>query len=244
VPHFASLLEPSGPRPTVLTYEDWSSLAWYETGVGVVAVVPPGYAKLAFDPEVFTGHGQAERRVDLAAALRGDPRLLTATADRYGADRVVLARRGATIGLIGQPAALLAAAGGATGTATTIEGNGWDAVTLDPGATLTLPVTATGPVDLEIRFLTPATDPATRPSRFKLIVGETAMDLTTTPTSDADFTTVKASVDVPAGATVRLEAVDPITVQAVAGFVADAGPPAGWSVATTTEDAIVWQRDR
>jgi hypothetical protein len=29
----------------------------------------------------------------------------------------------------------------------------------------------------------------------------------------------------------------------VTGFVADPGPPAGWSVATTTDDAVVWQRD-
>ena len=103
---------PTPPRPTVLTYEDWSSLAWYETGVGTVAVVPPGYAKLAFDPAVFTGHSQAERRSDLAAAFRGDPAVLVATADRYGADRIVLARRGPTIGLVSQPAAVAAAAGG------------------------------------------------------------------------------------------------------------------------------------
>ena len=47
-----------GPRPTILTYEDWSSLVWYDTGASVVAVLPPGYAKLAFDPAVFTGVGQ------------------------------------------------------------------------------------------------------------------------------------------------------------------------------------------
>ena len=104
VPDFDALLDAAAPRPTVLTYEDWSSLAWYETGVGTVAVVPPGYAKLAFDPAAFTGHGQTERRTDLAAALRGDPAVLTATADRYGADRIVLARRGATVGLVAQPA--------------------------------------------------------------------------------------------------------------------------------------------
>ena len=242
VPDFAALLETQPPRPTVLTYEDWSSLAWYETGVGVVAVVPPGYAKLAFDPAAFTGHGQAERRSDLAAAFRGDPAALVATSDHYGADRIVLARRGATTRLLSQPAALAAAAGGVTGTSRVVEGNGWDAVALDPGATLTIPTAASGPIDLEIRLLTPATDPATSTSRFRLHAGDATTDLTATRSDDADFTVITASVDLPAGASLRLEAVDPIAVQSVTGFVPDPGPPVGWSVATTTDDAIVWQR--
>src|SRR4029078_8379714 len=114
-PDFHPLLPPPSPPPTVLTYEDWSSLAWYETGVGVVAVVPPGYAKLAFDPAAFTGHGQAARRSDLATAFRGAPAVLVATAERYGAERIVLARRGTTTRLLSQPAAVAAAAGGVTG---------------------------------------------------------------------------------------------------------------------------------
>ena len=97
------LLDIHGPRPTVLTYEDWSSLVWYQTGAAVVAVEPPGYAKLGFDPAIFTGHGQADRRADLAAGLRGDVGALVGTADRYGADRIVLARRGSSVGLIGHP---------------------------------------------------------------------------------------------------------------------------------------------
>jgi hypothetical protein len=244
VPDFAVLLPSHSPRPTVLTYEDWSSLAWYETGVGVVAVVPPGYAKLAFDPAAFTGHSQAERRSDLAAGFRGVPELLGATADRYGADRIVLARRGATTGLISQPAVVAAATPGTvTGTSQVVEGNGWDAVTLDPGAMLTIPATADGPIDLEIRLLTPATDPATTGARFRLHAGDTVTDLTATRTDDADFRVVTTSVAaLPHGELLRLEAVDPITVQSVAGFVPDPGPPVGWSVATTTDDAIVWQR--
>lgn len=246
VPDFAALLPSHSPRPTVLTYEDWSSLAWYETGVGVVAVVPPGYAKLAFDPAAFTGHSQAERRSDLAAGFRGVPELLGATADRYGADRIVLARRGETTGLISQPAVVAAAAPGTvTGTSQVVEGNGWDAVTLDPGAMLTIPAAADGPIDLEIRLLTPATDPATAGARFRLHAGDTVTDLTATRTDDADFTVVTTSLAaLPHGELLRLEAVDPITVQSVAGFVPDPGPPVGWSVATTTNDAIVWQRDR
>jgi len=243
VPDFATLLETNPPRPTVLTYEDWSSLAWYETGVGTVAVVPPGFAKLAFDPAVFTGHSQAERRTDLANAFRGDPAELVATADQYGADRVVLARRGPTVGSVSQPAAI-AAIGGVTGTTRSVEGNGWDAVALDPGATLSIPIDAAGPVDLEIRLLTgpAAGSVGDGKSRFRLHYGDTVTDLTATPDADSDFSVVTTSVDVPAGAQLRLEAIDPITVQSVTGFVADPGPPPGWSVATTTDDAVVWQR--
>ena len=50
-----------------------------------------------------------------------------------------------------------------TGTSRVVEGNGWDAVALDPGATLTIPTATTGPIDLEIRLLTPATRPGDRP---------------------------------------------------------------------------------
>jgi hypothetical protein len=246
VPAFDELLSVRGPRPTVLTYEDWSSLAWYETGVGTVAVVPPGYAKLAFDGEAFTGHGQAERRTDLANAFRGDRAELVATADLYGADRVVLARRGTTVGLVSQPAVMAAAAAGFTGTTKPVEGNGWDAVALDPGASLAIPIDVTGPVDLQIRLLTgPTHDGAAGGQpRFRIHAGDSVTDVTATPDPDSDFTVVARSVDLPPGAALRLEAIDPITVQSVTGFVPDPGPPPGWSVATTTEDAVVWQRDR
>ena len=68
--------------------------------------------------------------------------------------------------------------------------------------------------------------------------------MSATKADDVDFTVVTASVDLAAGEPLRLEAIDPVTVQSVSGFVADPGPPAGWSLATATDDAIVWQRDR
>ncbi len=148
----------TGPRPTILTYEDWSSLVWYETGASVVAVEPPGYAKLGFDPAVFTGTGQDERRRDLAGALTGDTAALTAVADRYGADRIVLGRRGDAVGRISRVAALAAMAPGATtGSTRILPGNGWDAVVLEPGSSLSFALaSAAEPIELEIRVLTRA----------------------------------------------------------------------------------------
>jgi hypothetical protein len=262
VPAMDALLDVRGPRPTILTYEDWSSLVWYETGAAVVAVEPPGFAKLAFEPAAFTGHGQAERRSDLAVALDGDVDALVATAGRYGADRIVLARRGASVGLIGQPAAVAAGVAGAVrGAAQTIQGNGWDAEALDPLAALTIPIAASGRVDLEIRLLTGGTadpnatidqtgaTPTVAPgpaggARFRLRSGATVTELSANPVGGADFTVVKTTVDLPAGAPLTIEAVDPITVQSITGFVADPGPPTGWTVATRTDDAVVWQRAR
>jgi hypothetical protein len=40
----------------------------------------------------------------------------------------------------------------------------------------------------------------------------------------------------------RLAAIDPIAIQSITGFVPDPGPPAGWALATQTDDAIVWRR--
>ena len=155
VPDMSDLLSVSGPRPTILTYEDWSSLVWYETGASVVAVKPPGYAKLAFDPAVFTDVGQDERRRDLASALTGDVAAMTAVADRFGADRIVLGRRGDAVGRISRVAALAAAEPGSmTGATRVLPGNGWDAVVLEPGSTLSFPLASAGePIELEIRVL-------------------------------------------------------------------------------------------
>ena len=243
VPAMNALLDLRQPRSTVLTYEDWSSLVWYETGAAVVAVEPPGYAKLAFDPATFTDHSQAERRSDLATALRGDVAELVATADRYDAERIVLALRGATVGLIGQPASLAAAAGGVRGPTRVVQGNGWDAQLLEPGAILTVPVMTAGRVYLEIRILTDVagTGDTTSP-RFRVHAGDTATELTAIPVLGFDFTTATTTVDLAAGTSLMIEAIDPLAVQALTGFVADPGPPSGWTVAVRTDDAVVWQR--
>jgi hypothetical protein len=237
-----ALLDVRGPRPTIVTYEDWSSLVWYETGAAVVAVEPPGYAKLAFDPAAFAAHGQDERRSDLAAALRGNVDSLVATAERYGADRIVLARRGGTVGLIGQAAVPAAAAGGVTGPTRVRQGNGWDAQVLEPGSVLTVPVATSGLVALEIRLVTDGLVPPGAGPRLRVRAGGTVTDLTADPIADADFTIVRADIEMPPEAPLLLEAIDRITVQSITGFVADPGPPPGWRIAGLTDDAVVWQR--
>ena len=250
IPDMAELLDIRGPRPTVLTYEDWSSLVWYETGAAVVAVKPPGYAKLAFDPERFTGTSQAQRRTDLAAAFAGDVGALTATADAYHADRIVLARRDGALGLISLPAVIAAGPGRLNGVTTTSEGNGWDSLVLEPGSSLTLPVAdgVTGRIRLELRAGTQSilNPDGTRPNgHVRVRVGDAApIELTVPALRDAELSVIAATIQRPAGAPIVIQAVEQIILQGVTGFVADPGPPAGWVVATDTPDAVVWERVR
>lgn len=247
VPDMDRLLDVAAPRPTVLTYEDWSSLVWYRTGAAVVAVEPPGYAKLAFDPERFTGISQGQRRTDLARAFAGDVGLLVATADRYDADRIVLARRDGTVGLIGQPASRAAALGVVDGPTAIVPGNGWDWIVLEPGSSVTLPIAdVDGRIDLELRAASEGvlgSDGTRAPGRLRVRVGDEApVDLLVPALFDLGLSVVAASIDRPPGAPVVIEAIDRIVLQGVTGFVADPGPPAGWALDTQTTDAVVWRR--
>ncbi|HEY7131344.1 MAG TPA: hypothetical protein VH440_03780, partial [Candidatus Limnocylindrales bacterium] len=249
VPDIAAVLGDTGPRSTVLTYEDWSSLAWYETGSWVVAVNPPGYAKLAFDPEVFTGRSQDQRRQDLLRAFTGDPSALTAIADQYGADRILLARRDDRWGLLHQVAAVVAAQpGGVAGTATIREGNGTDSVALEPGARLIVaPAIPDRPIDLEIRFAggSPAQPAPDRRARLVAVGSEGDRplgDLLVPATSTEAWQVIPASVTLRPDERLAIEAVDPLAVQSVLGFVPATAPP-GWRVATTTDDAVLLERD-
>ncbi|HEU0242527.1 MAG TPA: hypothetical protein VFQ75_01395, partial [Candidatus Limnocylindrales bacterium] len=92
VPPFGQLLGRDGPRETVLAPEDWSPQVWFETGLPVVAMVPPGYAKLAFDPARFTPASQVQRRAALVEAWSGDLAALAGVADRFDARRIVIPR--------------------------------------------------------------------------------------------------------------------------------------------------------
>ena len=248
VPDMAVILSDTGPRSTVLTYEDWSSLAWYETGSWVVAVKPPGYAKLAFDPEIFTGRSQEARRTDVARAFQGDPAILVSVADRYHADRILLAQRGDRWGVIHEVAALAAVQPGAvSGGAAVVEGNGWDGVALQPGARLLLaPAVVDRPIALEIRFLGESADPSVPQRRVRLLAvgsdGDRDVgDLALPATAADEWQVVGAEITLRPGERLAIEAVEGVTVQSVLGFAAS-GPPDGWRTVTETADAVLLER--
>jgi len=248
VPDMAAVLGDTGPRSTVLTYEDWSSLAWYETGSWVIAVKPPGYAKLAFDPATFTGRSQDTRRTDMARAFRGDPADLVSVADTYHADRILLARRGDRWGIIQQVASVVAKMpGGTVGSATVVDGNGWDAVGLAPGARVLMPIAAPDrPLALELKFLGRESGQPGADRRVRMIAvsvnGERDLgDLVVPATASDDWQVVRTDVALRPGERLAIEAVDPVSLQSVLGF-ASIDAPAGWRTVATTPDAVVLGR--
>lgn len=247
VPDMASILGSHATPSTVVTYEDWSSLVWYETGNWVIAVKPPGYAKLAFDPRVFTGHGQEARRTDLGRAFRGDPAVLTAVADTYDADRILVAQRDGRWGVIQQVAAVAARVPGALmGPSTVQEGNGWDDVDLEPGARLAFDVLAGQPIHLQLRFVGEVGNRAATERRLRLLATGGAdprvlADLVVPATATDEWQVIDADVELQNGERLTVEAVDEVAVQSVLGFVA-ASPPPGWQVVTSTPDAVLLGR--
>jgi hypothetical protein len=253
VPSFASLLPADGPRETVLTYEDWSSLAWFQTGQQVVGLLPPGFAKLAYDPAIFTGVGQEERRRLLLSAFDGDPADLAAGAASRDARWIVLGRRGDALGLFDAAAVPVTAAPGLrSDAATPVSGNGWDAVALGARSWLDMPVRATGRTDLEIRVLGSPVPGSVPERRFIVrVLGpsgtERAANSIAAPAArDDPWQVVHAQLELQAGDRLRIEAVDPITVQSARGFLPTSEPLAsgsrpvpGWRVTTMTADAVV-----
>lgn len=262
VPDFGALLGRQGPRRTTLTYEDWSSLVWYETGDWVVAVKPPGFGKLAYDPGIFTGRSQAERRADAVRAFRADPEALAAVTATYGADRIVLARRGAAWGWIDQVAAVAAAEHGAVrGATAVVEGNGWDALDLAPGGRLTLAATVEDrPIGLEIRLQGVRQGVPVGARRLRLLAvesdprdgssgsagspdgGRLLVEVTAPPSGPAEWQVLAADVQLEPGERLALEAVDALAVQSVRGFIEGLAPPAGWRVAAETDRAVLLER--
>jgi hypothetical protein len=244
VPDFAALLGDRGSAPrTILTYEDWSSLTWFLTGEKVVAVVPAGFAKLAYDPGVMTGRSQVERRRDVAAAFSGDPAGLSATADKYGATTAILARRGDRVGLIDVSAGVLPLPTGAT----VIRGNGWDGLELARGARLEIPTSATGPIDVEVRVMPSLIDPGHAPAVSLLAVGADGASRTLTSfsvqPSERVSAAVPASIDLAAGEHLVVTTTDTLTIQSIRGFV-DAASVPGWRVVRETPDAVILDRMR
>jgi hypothetical protein len=253
VPSFKSLLPADGPRATVLTYEDWSSLAWFQTGQQVVGLLPAGFAKLAYDPAIFTGVGQEQRRRLLLSAFDGEPADLAVGAASRDARWIVLARRGDALGLFDAAAVPVTAAPGLrSDAATPVSGNGWDAVALAAVSWLDIPVRATGPTDLEIRVLGSPVPGSVPERRFIVrVLGsggtERAANSIAAPAArDEPWQVVHTEVDLQAGDRLQIEAVDPVTVQSVRGFLPTSEPLApgsrpvpGWQITTMTADAVV-----
>ncbi|MEO5939900.1 MAG: hypothetical protein ABIQ76_03340, partial [Candidatus Limnocylindrales bacterium] len=248
VPDMARVLGDGGQRATVLAYEDWSSLVWYETGSWVVAVNPPGYAKLAFDPRVFTGHSQADRRLAVALAFDGDPAHLVGVADAYGADRILVARRDAGWGLVAQAAATAALdPTRVSGPVSLVDGNGWDAEALEPAGRLVMvPPQPGGRIHLEIRVAGEEQGRSALARRFRLVALGTGGsrdlgELVAPATVLDDWQVIATDVVLEPGERVAIDATDRVIVQSVLGF-APADPPPGWQVSGRTNDAVVLAR--
>jgi hypothetical protein len=253
VPGFDAILPTRGPRTTVLTYEDWSSLAWYETGATVAGLLPAGFAKLAYDPAVFTGRGQAERRADLIRAFDGDPTDLSAVANAYDAGLLVLARREQLLGRFDAMAVPAAAIPGAlNGSAVAVVGNGWDALAMEPGATLQLPLRVSGSTRLEIRLVGAQAGVAPPARRFQLQVlpasgpAPPPLDLQAPATRTDLWQVIRTEVALEPGDRLVLAALNALAVQSIRGFgpmdgslEVGAEPIPGWRVTDVTQDAVV-----
>ena len=248
VPHFDAVLGRTGPRETLLAPEDWSALGWFETGLPVVALVPPGYAKLAFDPARFTIASQQERRAALVEAWSGDTTALAAVADRFDAERIVVPRdrdRWALLDLAA--AAVVGADPTAAVGASVVEGNGWDAVALDGGERLVLPAGATGPVEVGVRVVRLGGDEAVTRLRVLALSGDTLAEsreagtIDIAPGSD-DWARGSAPVTLNPGERLAIEAITPAVVQSVTGWVPRPDLPPGWRVASQTEEATLLER--
>lgn len=248
VPDFRAIVPARPGRVGVLTYEDWSALAWYETAAWIVAMDPPGYSKLAFDPAVFTGTSQAERRIDLLRAFSGDPAALAEAADRFGMDLIVLARRDDLLGLIDETAAVIPTADptAVLGPWSILQGNGWDALELESGSSVAIEAGQGGFVRLAIRA---------QSARER---GRSMMRLVATAADGSERTLLESTVDragrlenwpviewfgyVGADESVRIEAGAALYVQSIRGYVAPTEPPAGWVIRVDEPDFVVLGR--
>ncbi|MFH1475334.1 MAG: hypothetical protein ABIG85_05685, partial [Chloroflexota bacterium] len=247
VPHFDALLGRDGPRETVLAPEDWSARVWFETGLPVVAMVPPGYAKLAFDPASFTVAAQAERRAALVTAWSGDATRLAAVAARFEATRIVIPRDGERWALLSLAAAAVVAADPAAAPGAALaEGNGWDAADLPAGGRLLLPPGAVGPIRVAVRlgWRGSGEAPAVRlrlvavsiPGPGRLL-GQIEI-----PAGAADWRRGSVETTLRPGERLAIEAETPAVLQSVMGWVPRSDPPAGWRVAAETAEAVVLER--
>jgi hypothetical protein len=165
---------------------------------------------------------------------------------------VVLARRGARLGGFDAMAVPASAGPGALGGAAgVVTGNGWDALALQPGTTLDFATRIDGPIHLEIRVARPQAGEPEPDLRLRVsAVGPDGADgspvAIDVPASLADpWHVAAADLVLRIGDSLRLEALGPVTIQSVRGFVPVNGtlavgssPITGWRVAVATPDAV------
>ena len=185
-------------------------------------------------------------------AFDGDSEPPVGDRDAADAGAIVLARREDRIGLLDAAATMAATRPGMTaGRPTPIEGNGWDALVMEPGAWFDLPVPAAGPAALEIRVL--AAPSGSWPGGGRIVVrvidaagavrSSASVDVTP-PGADA-WEVLHVPVATSTGDRIRIEAVEAGTIQSVRGFMpagpiaVGASPVPGWQIATVAPDAIV-----
>jgi hypothetical protein len=247
VPRFDAILGRAGPRATVLAPEDWSAWAWFETGLPVVAMVPPGSAKLAFDPARFTSASQAERRAALVTAWSGSLNALATVAARFAATRIVIPRDGQRWALLSVAAAAVAAADpGAAAGAAIAEGNGWDGLDLPAGGRLLLPPGAAGPMRVAVRVGRRGSGEAPA-VRLRLVAVPVAgadrpLGPIEIPAGAADWRRGSIEATLRPGERLAIEAETPVILQSVMGWVPRSAPPAGWRIAAETAEAVLLER--
>jgi hypothetical protein len=172
-------------------------------------------------------------------------------AQEYDARTILVARRGDSLALVDASAAVAATRNGAvSGTAAPAAGNGWDGLAMGAGASLDVPIQATGQVDLEIRILA-GTGAGPAPARRMALVvvapdgSVRSRSAVPVPSSRDGWVIATVTVSTVAGDRLRIEAVDAMTVQSVRGFV-PAGPLTpgehpvpGWSITLANDDVVM-----
>jgi hypothetical protein len=141
--------------------------------------------------------------------------------------------------------------GALDGSAALVAGNGWDAVGLGAGASLEFVTHLDGPVQLEIRIAPAAADGSALNPRFRVTpIGPDgspagpAAEIGVRTATTGPWQIVAADLAATWGR-LRFEAVDPLTLQSIRGFVPAGGsfdpgssPLPGWRVTARTPEAV------
>ena len=105
-----------------------------------------------------------------------------------------------------------------------------------------MPLQASGPIDLELRFEGEKNNLPVPARRFELMAGREVLSLVVPPSGIEEWQVVRASVTLQPGDQLAIEAQDALALQSIRGFVSLAAPPAGWVLRSETTDAAVWAR--